>query len=103
MFSGMTTSVLADLLVALALDSSAPCGLWHAAGPAISKADLLVLIRDAFNLDVELQFTDDVAIDRTLDGSRFETATSWTSPNWSAMVAGLAAEPLPYERWRAGP
>lgn len=100
-FSGMTTPVLAELIVTIALEHPELAGLWHVGGPPISKADLLALLRDVFEVPAALELDNKVVIDRSLDSSRFSKATGWLAPDWSTMVQGLAADPLPYRSWRS--
>jgi dTDP-4-dehydrorhamnose reductase len=95
-FSGLTTPVLAELLVRLAMDPPVE-GLWHVGGPPIAKASLLELVREAFDLDVTLEPESSVVIDRRLDSSRFRAAFDWSPPDWPTMVRTLAADVVPYD------
>lgn len=66
-------------------------GVFHIAGPVISKADLLETLVKELHLDCTIQRVDGEAIDRTLDGSRFVTATGYQAPTWQEMARELAA------------
>jgi dTDP-4-dehydrorhamnose reductase len=101
-FSGLTTNAFAELLADLSTgDLAVPDGLWHVSSEPISKHDLLVLARDALAIDVEIVPDDQLALDRTLDSSRFRTQTGWAPPSWEAQLAKLAADPTtyPWRRW----
>jgi dTDP-4-dehydrorhamnose reductase len=98
-FSGVTTFELARVLTDLTA-RPALTGLYHVAGPRISKFDLLTLFRDAFRKDVTIVRDERIVLDRSLDGRRFEAATLWRAPGWAQMVGELAADPIPYDRWR---
>lgn len=100
-FSGVTTIELARVLAALAGTWASLRGLYHVAGPRISKRDLLTLFRDAFGRSVEIEPDPRLVIDRSLDGTRFEQATGWRAPDWPAMIAELAADGVAYDRGRA--
>jgi dTDP-4-dehydrorhamnose reductase len=100
-FSGVTTLELARVLAALAGESASLRGLYHVAGPRISKRDLLTLFRDAYRSPVEIEPDPGLAVDRSLDGTRFEKETGWRAPGWPAMVAELAADGGAYDHWRA--
>jgi len=99
-FSGVTTPQLASVVGDLIERHAELSGLYHVAAAPISKHDLLLLIRDAFGLCVDVRPREEPAIDRTLDGSRFAAETGLRAPDWPAMVRSLAADPTPYEDWR---
>jgi dTDP-4-dehydrorhamnose reductase len=45
---------------------------------------------------------DDVEVnDRTLVGDRFRAATGFVAPSWEEMLTEVAADPTPYQSWRA--
>lgn len=100
-FSGLTTPVLADLLVQLARSDAPPRGLFHVATDPIDKASLLRMLAEHYRPGIEVVPLDEPVIDRTLDGRRFAAATGFVAPPWPAMIAGLAADPFPYDRWRS--
>lgn len=100
LYAGLTTNRMAHLVGDLIEYHPDLTGLYHVAGPWISKFDLLALIRDAFELSIEIEPDDEVAIDRTLDGGRFAAATGFSPTTWQEMVTELANDPTPYESWR---
>jgi dTDP-4-dehydrorhamnose reductase len=77
-------------------------GLWHVSAAPIAKHDLLLLLRDAFELDLDIEPDDSVAIDRSLDSSRFRGATGFQPPTWPEMAAELAASAEKYAHVRQG-
>jgi dTDP-4-dehydrorhamnose reductase len=99
LYAGLTTNRMAYLVGAIIEHHPDLTGLFHVAGPWIPKYDLLVQIRDAFGLSIEIESDDEVVIDRTLDGSRFAAATGFSPPTWQEMVTELANDPTPYESW----
>ena len=64
----------------------------------VPHANLLSLVRDEMGLAVEISPDDSVAIDRSLDGSRFGERIGWQAPTWREMVAAMVADPTPYSR-----
>ncbi|MDP9360549.1 MAG: SDR family oxidoreductase [Acidobacteriota bacterium] len=100
MFSGVTTTELARTLASLVEQHRDLEGLYHVAGAAISKYDLLVMLSEALGAEVVIAPDDSVVIDRTLDATRFRSATGIAPLSWPEMIAGLAAESPQYERWR---
>ena len=101
-FSGPTTPVLSRAIADVLERQPDLEGLWHLGAEPIAKHDLLIRLRDAFELDVEIEPDDAVAIDRSLDSSRFREATGWSAPSWDEMVAELAATADEYESVRRG-
>jgi dTDP-4-dehydrorhamnose reductase len=99
-FSGFTTAALADLIGDAIEHHPQLHGLWHVSAAPIDKLTLLRQVRDAIGADIEIEPDDALAIDRSLDSSRFRAATGWTPPEWTTMIAGLAADPTPYEELR---
>jgi len=77
--------VLADV----AVDHPALSGVWHVASEPIAKVDLLRRFADTFDHDVAIEPDDRLAIDRSLDGSRFAAATGIATPSWEDMLARL--------------
>lgn len=101
-FSGPTTPVLSRAIADVIERHSELDGLYHLSAEPISKHDLLVKLRDAFALDVEIAPDDSVVIDRSLDSSRFREAAGWQPPTWLEMVAELAASADDYTHLRQG-
>jgi dTDP-4-dehydrorhamnose reductase len=101
-FSGPTTPVLSRAIADVLEHHRELEGLWHLGAAPIAKRDLLVRLRDAFGLDVEIEPDDAVVIDRSLDSSRFRETTGWAAPSWDEMVAELAETADDYESVRRG-
>jgi dTDP-4-dehydrorhamnose reductase len=99
-FSGVTTATLANTLADVIEQHPDLHGLYHVAGDAITKYDLLVMLNEAFDAGVAITPDDSVVIDRSLDATRFRSATGLVPPAWPEMIAALAAESPHYERWR---
>jgi dTDP-4-dehydrorhamnose reductase len=101
-FSGPTTPVLSRVIADVLERRQELEGLWHVGAAPITKHDLLTRLRDAFGLAVEIEPDDAIAIDRSLDSSRFREATGWSASSWDDMVAELAATADEYESVRRG-
>ena len=90
-FSGPTTPVLSRAIGGRDRTTTTTSeGLWHVGAEPIDKYDLLCMLRDAFELEIEIEPDDSVEVDRSLDSSRFRAATGWEPPSWTEMVAELA-------------
>ena len=57
-------------------------------------------MNDAMGRGLAIEPDASVAIDRSLDGSRFAQATGYVAPAWERMVAELAAGAPAYDGWR---
>jgi dTDP-4-dehydrorhamnose reductase len=99
-YTGFPTIVLARIIADILEQHRNFHGLYQVASAPINKYELLGLIRDAYDVDVEIEPTDGVAIDRSLDGTRFGEASGIQSPTWPKMVREMAGDPTPYDEWR---
>jgi dTDP-4-dehydrorhamnose reductase len=99
-FSGVTTTVFAGMLADVIEHHSDLHGLYHVAAAPVSKYDLLLMVNEAIAGEVTITADESVVIDRSLDASRFQTATGILPPSWPEMIATLAAESPQYDRWR---
>ena len=75
-------------------------GLYQVATAPISKYELLVKIRDAMHLPIEIEPKKIFFCDRSLDATRFVTATGYHIPSWDEMVQELANDPTQYDMWK---
>jgi dTDP-4-dehydrorhamnose reductase len=57
-------------------------------------------MREAFNLEVEIEPDEEVQIDRSLDSSRFRSVTGFVPEAWPEMIREMSLDPTPYEDWR---
>ncbi len=91
LYTGLTTLELSKLLARLMARTERLSGIWHVAGPAITKHDLLLEISKVYNLGLAVTPQDRFVCDRRLDGSRFAEATGYRAPSWHQMLSELAA------------
>lgn len=99
-FTGFTTQALADVLAWIIEKCGELSGLYQVSTDPISKYDLLCLLRDAFNMNVEIEPYPGVRVDRSLDSTLFRTATGFSPLSWPAMVQAMAKDPTPYKKWK---
>lgn len=92
-YSGFTTLEMARIVERVLGEQKQLHGLWQVASEAITKYDLLRLLRDSYGLSVEIDPVDEPACDRSLVGTRFSETTGYRPPSWPAMVAEMAAQP----------
>lgn len=88
-FSGLTTNRLSTLILDVIEEHPKLSGIYQAAAEPIDKYALLHLLNEAYDARVEIRCDNSVVIDRSLDGSRFRAATSFTAPTWPEMIAAM--------------
>jgi len=98
-FSGLPTVTLSRTVLSLIRSAEPLAGLYHVASEPINKFELLSRIREAFGVNRDLVPTDEVAIDRSLDDSRFREETNTARPGWDELIAELVTDcnTLPYD------
>ena len=89
-FSGFTTIEMARIIEMLLTRFPGAHGLYHVSSAAISKYELLTLIRDRLGLSTRIDPEDDFHCDRSLDSSRFRSSFGYEPPPWPAMIDELA-------------
>jgi dTDP-4-dehydrorhamnose reductase len=101
-FSGVPTVELAAIVRDRVLGNPGLEGLYHVAAAPISKHRLLQLIAQVYGKRVDIAPCEAPVIDRSLDGSRFSSATGYVAPPWPELVrqmhdlaAGAAAPGAP--------
>lgn len=100
-YSGVTTNQLAEVVATIIQKYPGLHGLFQVVSEPISKHDLLCLIRDAYQLEVNIVPDDREVSDRSMKGDKFREATGYVSPPWTELAERLAKDPTPYDRWLA--
>ena len=91
-FSGLTTAELARVIECLVTSHPEAAGLYHLSAAPISKLDLLSRLNERLNLDIRIEPDEAVAIDRSLDSTRFRNEFNYAPPSWDEMLNELASE-----------
>ena len=85
-FSGLPTVELAAVIRDRVLPDPRLRGLYHVAAAPVAKYDLLEMVARQYGSTTRIVPDDRVAIDRSLDGSRFTQATGYAAPAWPELV-----------------
>jgi dTDP-4-dehydrorhamnose reductase len=85
-FSGLPTVELAGVIRDRVLPRPELRGLYHVASSPINKFELLRLIAAAYGRTNDIRPDDELVIDRSLNGRRFEEITAYAAPAWPVLV-----------------
>ncbi|EMN6201066.1 dTDP-4-dehydrorhamnose reductase family protein [Vibrio vulnificus] len=84
-FSGLPCSEISEVLDSYIIKSDL-YGLYNLSVDRISKFELLKLIKDEYDLDVEIIKYDGFKIDRSLDSTRFRKETGFKVKPWKQLI-----------------
>jgi dTDP-4-dehydrorhamnose reductase len=98
-YSGVTTNQMAKVVDLILEKFPTLNGLYQIVADPISKYDLLVLAREKFGIDVDIEPYDPFAIDRSMKGDKFASVTGYRSPSWPELMQDLADESDLYRSW----
>lgn len=88
-FSGVPTVELARVVHDFVIPAGELRGVYHLSAKAIDKYRLLKLFADAYNRPTTVIPDDSLVIDRSLDSSRFQSATGWRPVEWPSLVSAM--------------
>ena len=98
-YSGVTTNQLAQVVTHIVSNHPNLSGIYQVASEPIAKSDLLILLRDAFGCNIEIDQIDGEDVDRSMSGSKLREATGYVCPPWPVLARQLAEDPTPYDIW----
>jgi dTDP-4-dehydrorhamnose reductase len=90
-FSGLPTVELARVMHDFVLPTRGLHGLYHVSAGPIDKDALLRLVAAAYGNTTVITPDEKVVIDRSLDSSRFRSATGYVAPAWPALIDQMRA------------
>jgi len=96
-YTGLTSVELANVIRKIVECQRDLSGLYHVAGEAITKYELLFLLRRTYGLSVDIQRAEEPVSDRSLVMERFSEATGYTAPTWPEMIRAMYQDATPYE------
>lgn len=85
-FSGVPTFELARIIRDFVIPKPELHGLYHVAASPINKYDLLALIAEIYQKNIKIIADEQLVIDRSLNGERFQQVTGYTPPSWNALI-----------------
>jgi dTDP-4-dehydrorhamnose reductase len=91
-FSGLTTYDLGQIILNKIMPDSSISGVHQVSSNPISKYDLLSIVKDVYNLDIEIAEENDFVLDRSLLSERFRTLTNYNPDSWENMIKRMAED-----------
>jgi dTDP-4-dehydrorhamnose reductase len=91
-YSGLPTVALARLIEDLILKHPKLTGVYQVSADPINKYELLSLIRDEFQIDVQIEPDDDFRIDRSLNSNSFRRATGYSPLPWPSLIRDMVSD-----------
>lgn len=85
-FSGLPSVEHARIVRDVILPNPRLSGLYQVAAAPISKYDLLSLVAKQYGVAIEIEPSDALKIDRSLDGSRFNADSGYVPPAWPTLI-----------------
>jgi dTDP-4-dehydrorhamnose reductase len=99
-WSGFPTLHLSRIIADIMENHPGLSGLYNVSTEPINKYTLLVLINNAFNLNIEITAVPEPKEDQSLDSTKFRKATGFAPLPWQQMIKELAEDSAPYTKWR---
>ncbi len=85
-YSGFPTVELAEIIEKYVIPNPQMHGLYHVSSDPINKYDLLKIVREVYEKDIEIEPSDKLVIDRSLNSKRFQEETRYASPTWQELI-----------------
>ncbi|EJM19365.1 dTDP-4-dehydrorhamnose reductase [Pseudomonas sp. GM21] len=90
-FSGLPTVELARVILDFVIPQPALQGLYHVSTQPIDKLTLLRYVAKIYQKEISIVPDEQLEIDRSLDSSRFQTATGYAPPQWPDLIEAMRA------------
>jgi dTDP-4-dehydrorhamnose reductase len=85
-FSGLPTVELATVVRDVVLPRKELHGLYHVSAKPINKFELLQMLAQAYGKNIEINPSEELVINRSLNSDRFKEATGYAPPEWETLV-----------------
>lgn len=95
-FTGWPTLALSEIIAKILVEHQDLKGIIHVPSNPISKFDLLTLIKDKFDLNIEIEPSDQVDCNRSLNGDLFRRLTDFKTPSWEQLVSKMLEDQASY-------
>ncbi|MBU0721471.1 SDR family oxidoreductase [bacterium] len=88
-YSGFTTIEMVNIISNYVIPNKELSGLYHVSSEAISKYDLLNIMKEVYKKEIIIKPYDDFVLDRSLSCEKFKSATGYQSAEWKVMLKNM--------------
>lgn len=88
-YSGFPTIEMANIISNYVIPNKNLSGLYHVSSDAISKFDLLNIVKNVYGKVINIIPFDNFVLDRSLNSEIFQTATGYKSPSWKKLIEDM--------------
>lgn len=88
-YSGFPTIEMVNIISNYVIPNKELSGLYHVSSDAISKYDLLNIMKDIYKKDIKINASDDFILDRSMNSDKFKKLTGYESPSWKKLVEDM--------------
>ena len=88
-YSGFTTYEMANIIMNYVIPNGKLSGLYHVSSTAISKYELLQIIKKVYKKDITINAYNDFILDRSLNSAKFMRITGYKAPSWGSMIEDM--------------
>lgn len=82
MYSGFPTIEMVNIVSNYVIPNKTLSGLYHLSSDAISKYDLLHIMKDVYKKETKIKSFDGFVLDRSMNSDKFKEATGYIPPSW---------------------
>lgn len=88
-YSGFPTYEMVNIITNYVIPNHKLSGLYHVSSEAISKYDLLTIMKDVYKKDIKINPYADFILDRSLNSDKFQKHTGYKAPSWQTMLSNM--------------
>lgn len=88
-YSGFPTIEMVNIITNYVIPNKALSGLYHVSSEAISKYDLLNIMKEVYKKDIKINPFHDFILDRSLNSDKFMNLTGYKAPDWKTMLTEM--------------
>lgn len=88
-YSGFPTIEMVNIISNYVIPNKELSGLYHVSSEAISKYDLLNIIKDVYKKEIKINAFGDFVLDRSMNSDKFQKITGYIAPSWEKLVKDM--------------
>ncbi len=89
MYSGFPTIEIVNIISNYVIPNKNLTGLYHVSSDAISKFDLLNILKEIYKKDININPFSDFVLDRSMNSDKFKIATGYVAPSWNQLIENM--------------